>query len=183
MFQTSQLYWHVFPQQQQPPYDKSWLITVIYHKHWVRAWQWRPTKYRQWQEIYLLLCPLICLCLPRFGHLAGLAPCLGLGPYILWSAPLLNNLIISQWVPCIIYTAKGDSANARMHQQPFESHHDFVLAVKHVAAVKMSQAESQDCSTGSKNSSAMCTILLCMLLSYKPINQDILHPKPVFKGF
>lgn len=42
---------------------------------------------------------------------------LGRGPYILWSALLLNNLIISQWLPCIIYTAKGDNANARMYQR------------------------------------------------------------------
>lgn len=35
-------------------------------------------------------------------------PRLGLWPYILQSAPLLNNLIISQWPACIIYTTKGE---------------------------------------------------------------------------
>lgn len=35
-------------------------------------------------------------------------PRLGLWPYILQSAPLLNNLIISQWPTCIIYTTKGE---------------------------------------------------------------------------
>lgn len=35
-------------------------------------------------------------------------PRLGLRPYILQSAPLLNNLIISQWPACIIYTTKGE---------------------------------------------------------------------------
>lgn len=36
-------------------------------------------------------------------------PPLVLSHLTLWSAPLVNNSLISQWLPCIIYTAKGDN--------------------------------------------------------------------------
>lgn len=79
------------------PYDK-WFVTIS-----------SATQTESNHSKYMALykqdeCCLHVWCLCGCGRL----PRLRLRPYILRSAPLLNNLIISQWSACIIYTTKGE---------------------------------------------------------------------------
>lgn len=104
-----------------------WQIVINY---------WHPpqilsqTKAAAWHGIQMMMMMMVWLALHYICLILGLCVCVrecvwslgkpgpvssATGPYILWSAPMLNNLIISQWLPCIIYTAKGDNAKARAH--------------------------------------------------------------------
>lgn len=94
----------------------SWQI-MINHLHLPQILS--QTKTVAWHCIQLggpIIC-VTCLVLSLYVWLSVcLVLCLEPGPYILWSAPLLNNSIISQWLPCIINTAKGDNVRIRQRQ-------------------------------------------------------------------
>lgn len=95
-----QLYWHIYRWQYGRPYDERFPSTssstqaesnqskclTLYKKDewcvWLHAW-----------------CLAVWACVAASSWV---------WPYILQSAPLMNNLIISQWPACIIYTTKGE---------------------------------------------------------------------------
>lgn len=85
----------------------NWNTTIVtWPKQRVRPKQWLNLDC--WESHALTL---LAVC-------AGHAPASrALSPLFLWYTPLLNNSLISQWLPCIIYTTKGDNADAKRSDQ------------------------------------------------------------------